>query len=68
MIPLILIVAAVMVWFISGRSPFVWLMLAGLHLEAARMSAVAAAQLAWRHFGETYPAMLRVRKIEGYLR
>lgn len=55
-------------WFRSGASPFVWMIRAGVHLEAARQQAIDSALVMVRHFAASYsPRVAAVRRefLEG---
>lgn len=65
----ILLIAAFgvgMGWVVSGKSPFVMLILIGVHCESARIVGLRALGLAWRYFSENYRAVVRVRKLEAF--
>lgn len=43
-----------LLWFRTGRSPFVWLSWAALHAEAIRLQVADSAIAAAKHFSQNY--------------
>ena len=60
--PLLLMLAAILLgllWVRSGKSPFVWMAISALHLEAIRLQLIASAAEAGRHFASNYRSRAR---------
>lgn len=51
-------------WLKTGHSPFVWIIHAGVHLEAFRTQSIASLKVAAVHFRESYPQTVKRVRIE----